>query len=61
MATEQDKKDERRRKRSLKLTKERLARVLSNKDGLRRLVSISDEEWQAAVDADVGEGENAAP
>jgi hypothetical protein len=61
MATDQDKKDELRRKRSLKLTKERLKRVLSNGDGIRRLRAISDEEWQAAVDADAGEEEDAAP
>jgi hypothetical protein len=28
--------------------------VLSNADGLARLLSITDEEWQAAVDADAG-------
>jgi len=61
MATDQDKQDELRRKRSLKLTKERLKRVLSNEDGIRRLRAISDEEWQAAVDADAGEEEDAAP
>lgn len=26
--------------------------VLSNQDGLARLLAISDEEWQAAVDAE---------
>jgi len=31
--------------------------ALSNQDGLARLLAISDEEWQIAVDA---EGENAA-
>ena len=29
-----------------------LETVLSNKDGMARLLAISDEEWQAAVDAE---------
>ena len=29
-----------------------LTKVLSNPDGLARLLAISDEEWQAAVDAE---------
>ena len=33
--------------------------VLANEDGLARLLAISDQEWQAAVDADAG-GENGA-
>ena len=28
--------------------------VLSNPDGTARLLAITDEEWQAAVDADAG-------
>lgn len=28
--------------------------VLSNQDGLARLLAISDEEWKAAVDAEAG-------
>ena len=29
--------------------------ALSNTDGTARLLAISDEEWQAAVDADAGD------
>ena len=46
---------ERRRK---KLAREHLARVravLTNERGIKRLLAIPDEEWQAAVDADAGE------
>ena len=31
-----------------------LDEVLENKDGMARLLAISDEEWQAAVDAEDG-------
>ena len=31
-----------------------LTKVLSNPDGMARLLAISDEEWQAAVDAEAG-------
>ena len=34
-----------------------LDEVLENKDGMARLLAISDEEWQAAVDADAGREE----
>jgi Mn-dependent DtxR family transcriptional regulator len=33
----------------------RIMAVLRNERGIKRLLSISDEEWQAAVDADAGE------
>ena len=50
----QDELDRRRRKRTFKLTLEELSVELSNEEGLRRLESITDEEWQAAVEEDGG-------
>ena len=51
-----DEEDTKRRKRLLKKSEQEIAVLLTNPDGLRRLVAISDEEWQAAVEA---EGERA--
>ena len=31
-----------------------LEAVLGNQDGIARLLAVTDEEWQAAVDADAG-------
>ena len=33
-----------------------LDQVLANKDGMARLLAISDEEWQAAIDAEAQGG-----
>lgn len=47
-----------RRKRMYKRSVEDLHRVLSNEDGIRRLLDLSDDEWAGAEAAD-GEGEDA--
>ena len=55
MSEEQDRKT---RRVFAKLDKElmpALKAVLKNDDGMARLLSISDEEWQAAVDAETSE------
>jgi hypothetical protein len=59
--TKQDKLDEERRRKSLEQTIKDLAaldeKIMAGK--YQRLVDISDEEWQAAVDADAGGEANA--
>ena len=52
----QDEKDERRRRSMLRRFRKENRELLLNKDGLRRLRDISDEEWQEAVDAEAIEG-----
>lgn len=47
-----------RRKRMYQRSLTDLGRVLSNEDGIRRLLDISDDEWQGAQAQD-GEGEDA--
>lgn len=54
--TTQDEKDERRRKLMVRRFRKENREILTNKDGLRRLRDISDEEWQEAVNADSNEG-----
>ena len=46
---------ERRRAKLRKELTPALSAVLANPDGQARLLAITDEEWQAAVDADSGE------
>ena len=54
---EQDERDERRRRLMLRRFRKENRALLLNKDGLRRLRDISDEEWQEAVAAgDIDEG-----
>lgn len=59
----QDRKDLRRRNKSLKTTKQALMAALSNTDGLKRIEGLSDEEWNEAQKLDdqqaaESEGEN---
>jgi hypothetical protein len=55
--TRQDKDDEARREKSARKTAAALERIYDEvtRDGFERLENTSDAEWQAAVDADVGE------
>ena len=52
--SEQDEKDRRRRALSMRRTREAIVELIQNREGLRRLRDISDEEWQEAVEADAG-------
>lgn len=59
----QDRKDLRRRKKSLRQTRLALAQALDNSDGLKRLIGLTDEEWTEAqklddAEAKESEGEN---
>lgn len=63
MPKAQDRKDLRRRNKSLRQTKQALVVALSNADGLKRLVGLTDEEWTEAQKLDdqtaaESEGEN---
>ena len=49
---ELNKQEDKRRKATYEQTLEELDQTLSNADGLKRLLEITDEEWQAAEDQD---------
>jgi len=51
---ELNKLDDKQRKRMLRQTIEEVTALLTNEKGLRRLLAITDDEWQIAVDADEG-------
>ena len=51
--------DDKQRKRILRQTTKEVAALLTNEKGLRRLLAITDEEWQEAIDEDAG-GEGGA-
>lgn len=60
MPVKQDRKDQRRRRKSLKQTREALAKALANEDGWKRLEGLPDAEWneaQAGDDAEAKESE----
>jgi len=47
--TEQNERDAKQRAKMLKMSKAEIASLLLNPDGLRRLLDISDAEWEAAA------------
>jgi len=49
---ELDERDARRRKRSLRRTRDAVKKMLDNSDGFARLKAITDEEWAEAVRQD---------
>jgi len=51
--------DDKQRKKMLQQTIKEVTAMLANEQGLRRLLAITDEEWQEAVDEDAG-GEGGA-
>lgn len=52
-----DQQQQRKRQKSIKQSAKELAAVFSNSDGLRRLLNISNEEWQQAADSDAAKGQ----
>lgn len=56
----QDEQDRKRREKLQRKAERAIVELLQNPDGLARLRDLSDEEWQAAVEADEAEGDHAA-
>jgi hypothetical protein len=54
-------KDERRRRRSLKVTQTALLSLMGSPDGLARLRALTDDAWREAREADVAEEMSHAP
>lgn len=58
MARNLDQQQDRKRKASIRQSAKELKAVFTNPDGLKRLLSISNEEWQQAVDSDAAKGQD---